>query len=160
MNPVAFIEDRRDGKGSTPREITEFVRMAQGGEIPDYQVAAWLMAVFFRGMTRCEVRAFTEALSLSGKVVTFPWGYLPGGQAQTGGVGDKTSLVVVPWLPPAVSSWPSSAAGASAHRGRSINSESTRFFRPPRPGQFVEQVKGRLRQRHSEDLAPAEPFTS
>ena len=96
MNPVAFIEDRRDGKGSTPQEIAEFVRLAHGGEIPDYQVAAWLMAVFFRGMTRREVKTFTEALSLSGKVVTFPGDIFPVDKHSTGGVGDKTSLVVVP----------------------------------------------------------------
>jgi len=160
MNPVAFIEDRRDGKGSTPREIAEFVRLAQGGEIPDYQVAAWLMAVFFRGMTRREVKAFTEALSLSGKVVTFPGDIFPVDKHSTGGVGDKTSLVVVPLaaacgVPVAkLSGRGLGFTGGTVDKLESIPGFSAHLDL----GRFVEQVTkvGCAISGHSEDLAPAE----
>ncbi|MBP7078449.1 MAG: thymidine phosphorylase, partial [Synergistales bacterium] len=160
MNPVAFIEDRRDGKGSTPQEIAEFVRLAHGGEIPDYQVAAWLMAVFFRGMTRREVKTFTEALSLSGKVVTFPGDIFPVDKHSTGGVGDKTSLVVVPLaaacgVPVAkLSGRGLGFTGGTVDKLESIPGFSAHLDL----GRFVEQVTkvGCAISGHSEDLAPAE----
>ena len=160
MNPVAFIEDRRDGKGSTPPEIAEFVRLAQKGEIPDYQVAAWLMAVFFRGMTRREVKAFTEALSLSGKVVTFPGDIFPVDKHSTGGVGDKTSLVVVPLVAACgVPVAKLSGRGLGFTGGTVDKLESIPGFSAHLDlGRFVEQVTkvGCAISGHSEDLAPAE----
>ncbi|MDD2518262.1 MAG: thymidine phosphorylase, partial [Synergistales bacterium] len=86
MNPVAFIESKRDGKEATTSEIRDFVNLAHKGEIPEYQVAAWLMAVFFRGMSGMETRTFTEALTRSGRVITFPPDINPVDKHSTGGV--------------------------------------------------------------------------
>jgi pyrimidine-nucleoside phosphorylase len=160
MNPVAFIEDKRDGKESTPSEIGEFVRLAQKGGIADYQLAAWLMAVFFRGMTRGEVKAFTEALAASGRAVRFPPDIFPVDKHSTGGVGDKTSLVVVPLaaacgVPVAkLSGRGLGFTGGTVDKLESIPGFSAHLELE----RFVDQVRsvGCAISGHSEDLAPAE----
>jgi pyrimidine-nucleoside phosphorylase len=78
-------------------EIEAFVSAYTRGEIPDYQVSAWLMAVVLRGMTRPETAALTDAMLRSGEVLDFS-SMAPGkvDKHSTGGVGDKTSLVLAP----------------------------------------------------------------
>lgn len=160
MNPVAFIEDKRDDRESTPSEIGEFVRLAQKGGIADYQLAAWLMAVFFRGMTRREVKAFTEALSTSGRVVRFPPDIFPVDKHSTGGVGDKTSLVVVPLaaacgVPVAkLSGRGLGFTGGTVDKLESIPGFSAHLELE----RFIDQVRsvGCAISGHSGDLAPAE----
>ena len=78
-------------------EIEAFVNAYTRGEIPDYQVSAWLMAVVLRGMTRPETAALTDAMLRSGEVLDFS-SLAPGkvDKHSTGGVGDKTSLVLAP----------------------------------------------------------------
>ena len=91
------IAKKRDGRHLSAVEIEYFIREYTRGEIPDYQAAAWLMAVICRGMTRSETAALTNAMLLSGETLD-----LSGFHAakvdkhSTGGVGDKTSLVVAP----------------------------------------------------------------
>lgn len=97
MNAVSIIEKKRDGQSLTPEEINFFVEGYTQGSIPDYQAAAWCMAVYLRGMTREETVELTLAMANSGDVLdlsdTLPYVV---DKHSSGGVGDKTSLVVLP----------------------------------------------------------------
>lgn len=97
MNPVDIIIKKRDGKALTRQEIEYFVHGYTVGEIPDYQAAAWAMAVFFRGMTQRETADLTLAMAHSGKVLDLSKVVtIAVDKHSTGGVGDKTTLVVEP----------------------------------------------------------------
>src|SRR6202521_224984 len=94
-----MIERKRDGGRLEPQEIREFVVAYAKGLVPDYQVAAWLMAVYFRGLDRAEMNAMTEAMLESGKrldLSRLPMTRLD--KHSTGGVGDKTSLILAPLI--------------------------------------------------------------
>ena len=97
MPVVDIIARKRDGVALTETEIEGLVSRYTAGEVPDYQMAAWLMAAFIRGLGREETRALTWAMARSGKELSWA-GRLPfvADKHSTGGVGDKTSLVVVP----------------------------------------------------------------
>jgi pyrimidine-nucleoside phosphorylase/thymidine phosphorylase len=94
---VDVIRKKRDGQELSPAEIQYLVRAYTDGEIADYQVSAWLMAVILRGLTRSETSALTDAMLHSGDVLNLS--ELPAKKVDkhsTGGVGDKTSLVLAP----------------------------------------------------------------
>jgi pyrimidine-nucleoside phosphorylase len=97
MRAVDIIVKKRDGGELSQAEIEFFVQGLTGGEIPDYQVAAWLMAIYFEGMTARETTHLTLAMAHSGDVLdlsdTVP---LAVDKHSTGGVGDKVTLVVEP----------------------------------------------------------------
>lgn len=99
MNFLPLIEAKRDGHALEPSAMQEAVRAYTAGEIPDYQVAAFLMAVCFRGLTREETSALTLAMRDSGEVLRWPAERRPlVDKHSTGGVGDKVSLPLVPLL--------------------------------------------------------------
>src|ERR1700681_2508400 len=97
MRTVDLIQRKRDGEELDSGEISYWVDGYTRGEIPDYQISALLMAVFFKGMTDREVSRLTECMIGSGE--TLDLSSIPGVKVDkhsTGGVGDKTSLIVAP----------------------------------------------------------------
>lgn len=99
MHVPTLIEKKRDGGELTPEEITYLISGFTHGEIDDYQVSAWAMAVFFRGMKPAETQHLTRAMVESGRVLDYPSGTPPKvDKHSTGGVGDKVSLVLAPLL--------------------------------------------------------------
>src|SRR4051794_24434976 len=98
IRPAELIQRKRDGEELGADELTELVLGYGRGEIPDYQLAAFCMAVFFRGLSARETFAFTEALIGSGTTIDLSrlLGRKVVDKHSTGGVGDKTSLAVAP----------------------------------------------------------------
>lgn len=99
MNAYDILHRKRRGDCLTPEEIEFLIQGHLHGRVPDYQIAAWLMAVCLQGMTFDETLALTRQMRDSGKKLTWS---VPGritlDKHSTGGVGDKTTLVVIPTL--------------------------------------------------------------
>ncbi len=97
MRAVDLIRKKRDSQEHSREEIDFLISGYTRGEIPDYQMSAWLMATWIRGLSGAEIASLTEAMLHSGEVITFP--EIPGKKVDkhsTGGVGDKTSLILAP----------------------------------------------------------------
>lgn len=100
MNPVDLIVKKRDGGELSRKELDSWIQGMVDGSIPDYQVAAWAMAVYFRGMTIQEATDLTLAMAHSGETLSLQRA-LPADlpivdKHSSGGVGDKTTLAVGP----------------------------------------------------------------
>ena len=93
-----LIERKRNGEAHSDEELTELMLGYARGEIPDYQLAAWCMAVYFRGLTGAETHALTDAMIRSGETIDLgaALGRRVVDKHSTGGVGDKTSIAVGP----------------------------------------------------------------
>jgi len=111
--PVDIILEKRNGAEHAPERLEAFLRGYLQGEVPDYQVSAWLMAVCWHGMTDRETAALTRILATSGDALDLSGLPHTVDKHSTGGVGDKTSLVLAPLL---------AAAGATVAKmsGRSL----------------------------------------
>jgi pyrimidine-nucleoside phosphorylase len=100
MNPVDLIVKKREGGEHTEDELRFLMRGLVDGSIPDYQVSAWAMAVFFQGMTDAEITALTLIMAASGETLDLhdavPAGVRIVDKHSSGGVGDKTTLAVGP----------------------------------------------------------------
>ena len=97
MNPVSLLAAKRDGDTLAPDAITALVDAYTNGDVPDYQMSAFLMAVYLNGLSAAEATALTEAMLHSGRVLDLS--DLPGTKVDkhsTGGVGDKVSLILAP----------------------------------------------------------------
>src|SRR3981189_2409345 len=97
MRAVDLIRKKRDSGELSREELSFLVSGYTRGDIPDYQMAAWLMAVWIRGLNRAEIAALTEVMLYSGEVLDHS--EIPGKKVDkhsTGGIGDKTSLILAP----------------------------------------------------------------
>ena len=94
-----MIKEKRLGRAHSPERLATFVERLTAGELPDYQVAAWLMAVVFRGMTLEETTELTRLVAASGEVLDLSSVPAPRvDKHSTGGVGDKVTLVFAPLM--------------------------------------------------------------
>ena len=98
METVNTIIAKRDGKELSSEQISAFVQGTTDGTIPDYQVSALLMAIVLKGMTIAETAQLTDAMAFSGATLNWHGTAHTIDKHSTGGVGDKTSLIVVPLL--------------------------------------------------------------
>jgi len=122
VRAIDVIRQKRDGIELSRQEIEAFVQAYTRGDVPDYQVSAWLMAVVLRGMTRAETAALTDAMLRSGEVLDFS--SLPQKKVDkhsTGGVGDKTSLVLAPLAAAAGIAVPMISGRGLGHTGGTLD---------------------------------------
>ena len=131
MRTVDLIHRKRDGEELAPEEIQYLIDGYTRGEIPDYQLSAFLMATYFSGMSDREVSVMTESMVNSGSIVDLS--SIPGTKVDkhsTGGVGDKTSLIAAPIAASAGAVVPMIAGRALGHTGGTLDKlESIPGFR-------------------------------
>ena len=131
MRTVDLIHRKRDGEELSAEEIAYLVDGYTSGSIPDYQMSAFLMAVFFTGMSDREVTVLTERMTNSGEHVDLST--VPGVKVDkhsTGGVGDKTSLIAAPLAAAAGVTVPMISGRALGHTGGTLDKlESIPGFR-------------------------------
>ena len=98
IRPAELVERKRDGEELGAGELRELVLGYARGDVPDYQIAAFLMAVYFRGLSSAETMALTDAMIASGETIALgaALGRRCVDKHSTGGVGDKTSIAVAP----------------------------------------------------------------
>src|SRR5262245_36936061 len=122
MRTVDLIQRKCDGEELAPDEIEFLVNGYTSGDIPDYQMSAFLMAVFFSGMSDREVSRLTECMLRSGDTVSLS--SIPGVKVDkhsTGGVGDKTSFIVAPLAAAAGVVVPMMSGRALGHTGGTVD---------------------------------------
>jgi pyrimidine-nucleoside phosphorylase len=162
IRPAELIERKRDGGELTPEEITELVLGHASGEVPDYQMSAFCMAVFFRGLTTAETYAMTDAMVRSGATLDLhgELGRRVVDKHSTGGVGDKTSIVVAPVVAACGVPFGKMSGRGLGHTGGTLDKlESIPGFRVElSEHEFVKQVRevGLAIIGQSPDLVPAD----
>ena len=162
IRPAELIQRKRDGEELAAEEITELVLGYSRGEIPDYQLAAFCMAVYFRGLNGAETHALTDAMIASGE--TLDLGAALGRKVvdkhSTGGVGDKTSIAAGPIVAACGVPFGKMSGRGLGHTGGTLDKlESIPGFRVElSTDAFVEQVRevGLAIIGQTADLVPAD----
>ncbi|RKZ30271.1 thymidine phosphorylase, partial [bacterium] len=161
MNPSEFIRAKRDGKRLDSNAIGAFMRLYLDGEIADYQMSAFLMASFIKGLDKTEAAALTEAYIESGKAID--WSELPGipvDKHSTGGVGDKVSLILAPLVAACGGYVPMLSGRGLGHTGGTLDKlESIPGFETALSIERLKKQVGRVGcaiARQSDELAPAD----
>jgi pyrimidine-nucleoside phosphorylase len=161
MRVYDIIWNKREGRELTQEEIDFLITGFVQGAIPDYQMSAWCMAVYFQGMTFAEATALTLAMAGSGEQVDLRT--LPGikvDKHSTGGVGDKTSLVLLPLVAAAGVPVAKMSGRGLGHTGGTIDKlESIPGFKTDLTrSRFLEQVAriGIVLAGQTGDLVPAD----
>ena len=122
MRPQDVIRKKRDGGELSTAEIVFFVEAVTRGEMADYQASALLMAIFLNGMTEAEQTALTDAMLRSGEILDFSDFLQPkADKHSTGGVGDKTSLLVAPFAAAAGVCVPMISGRGLGHTGGTLD---------------------------------------
>ena len=161
MRPYDVIKKKRDGHSLTEGEIRDFIGGYVRGEIPDYQAAALCMAIWFRGMDAAETAALTLAIRDSGDTLHFEnIRGLRVDKHSTGGVGDKTSLVVAPVVATLGVKVAKMSGRGLGHTGGTVDKlEAIRGFRTDLTTAEFEEIVNRVGIAivgQSADLAPAD----
>lgn len=155
---MAFIREKRDGGKHRREDLEAFLLGYLRDEVADYQVAAWLMAAFLRGLDREETLWLTEAMAHSGKVLDLSSLPHPVDKHSSGGVGDKVSLVVGPVLAASGCTFAKMSGRGLAHTGGTIDKlESVPGWRGEMTEEeFLERARkvGLVIAAQSPDLAP------
>ena len=144
MNTLEVISRKRDGGEHSPEEIEFLLSGYLRGEVPDYQLAAWLMAVCIRGMTPAETLALTRAMVASGEVLDLSGiDGIKVDKHSTGGVGDKVTLIAAPLAAACGVKVPKLSGRALAHTGGTLDKlESVPGLTVDlAPERFIRQVK-------------------
>ncbi len=161
MRAIDVIQEKRDGHTHSTDVIHAFIAAYTAGQVPDYQVSAWLMAVYFRGMTPRETADLTMALAQSGELLDLArYGARSADKHSTGGVGDKTSLVAAPLAAAAGAKVAKMSGRGLSHTGGTVDKlESIAGLRTTLTREeFDRQVDevGLVVAGQSGDLAPAD----
>ncbi len=130
--PAELIKKKRNGLPLTPEEIDFFINSYTNGSVPDYQMAALLMAIFFRGMSAAETLKLTECMRDSGTKLKFDRkdGFAVD-KHSTGGIGDKTSIILAPLVACAGLKVPMISGRGLGHTGGTVDKlESIPGFSP------------------------------
>jgi pyrimidine-nucleoside phosphorylase len=145
IRPAELIQRKRDGGELTDEELSELVLGFARGEIPDYQLAAFCMAVYFQGLSPRETFALTDAMVQSGETIDLQaeLGRLVADKHSTGGVGDKASLVVGPLVAACGIPFGKMSGRGLGHTGGTLDKlESIPGFRVELSrDEFVDQVR-------------------
>ena len=161
MRMYDLIEKKKHGEELSTEEIREMITSYTAGDIPDYQMSAMTMAVYFRGMSDREIFDLTEAMATSGDTVDLSaFGDRSVDKHSTGGVGDKTTLIVTPIVAACGGAVAKMSGRGLGHTGGTVDKlESFPGFRTSlEPAEFIAQVErcGLAVIGQSADLAPAD----